>query len=311
MVMPRSRSSGALSIWSKATNCPRPFAAWVFVMAAVSVVLPWSMCPMVPTFTWGFLRSNFAFAMGVLPPSRPSFARSARLRGLREARTALAQRLGPDALRHRLVVGELHREGRAPLAARPEIRRVSEHLREWHRSGDHLGVAPGLLPADAPAAPVDVADDVADEVVRRDHLEAHDGLEDHGGCLGHRLLERHRAGDLERHLRRVDLVIGAEGDRGLHVHHGVAGEDAGLHCLLHALLDRRDVLARDDPAFRPVDEGEPFTRLRRLDLQDDVAVLAAATGLANEARLLLGRLADGLLVGDVRLADVGVDLELA
>jgi hypothetical protein len=33
------------------------------VMAAVSVVLPWSTCPMVPTLTWGFVLSNFAFAM--------------------------------------------------------------------------------------------------------------------------------------------------------------------------------------------------------------------------------------------------------
>jgi hypothetical protein len=29
-------------------------------MAAVKVVLPWSMCPIVPTFTWGFFRSNTA-----------------------------------------------------------------------------------------------------------------------------------------------------------------------------------------------------------------------------------------------------------
>ena len=68
-------------------------------------------------------------------------------------------------LRHRLVVRELHREGRAPLTARPQIRRVPEHLRERHRGGDHLGVAARLLAADAAAAPVDVADDVADEVV--------------------------------------------------------------------------------------------------------------------------------------------------
>ena len=32
-------------------------------MAAVSVVLPWSMCPIVPTFTWGFVRSNFCLAI--------------------------------------------------------------------------------------------------------------------------------------------------------------------------------------------------------------------------------------------------------
>src|SRR5205807_7622148 len=64
MVMPRSRSSGALSIWSKAMYLLAALAlASTLVMAAVSVVLPWSMCPMVPTFTCGFVRSNFFFAM--------------------------------------------------------------------------------------------------------------------------------------------------------------------------------------------------------------------------------------------------------
>ena len=37
--------------------------ASTLVMAAVSVVLPWSMCPIVPTFTCGLVRSNFCFAM--------------------------------------------------------------------------------------------------------------------------------------------------------------------------------------------------------------------------------------------------------
>ena len=62
--MPRSRSSGALSIES---NERTTFFASCFastdVMAAVSVVFPWSMCPIVPMFTCGFDRSNFSFAM--------------------------------------------------------------------------------------------------------------------------------------------------------------------------------------------------------------------------------------------------------
>src|SRR5579884_4532365 len=33
------------------------------MIAAVSVVLPWSTCPVVPMFTCGLLRSNLAFAM--------------------------------------------------------------------------------------------------------------------------------------------------------------------------------------------------------------------------------------------------------
>src|SRR3984957_12937874 len=70
MVMPRCFSSGALSIWSKGVNDVVGSLSWsTLVMAAVSVVLPWSMCPIVPTFTWGFVRSNFCLAMaGVLLP---------------------------------------------------------------------------------------------------------------------------------------------------------------------------------------------------------------------------------------------------
>jgi hypothetical protein len=33
----------------------------------VRVVLPWSMCPIVPMFTWGFVRSNFFLPMSSLP----------------------------------------------------------------------------------------------------------------------------------------------------------------------------------------------------------------------------------------------------
>jgi hypothetical protein len=36
------------------------------VIAAVKVVFPWSMCPIVPTFRCGFVRSNFFFAMNAL-----------------------------------------------------------------------------------------------------------------------------------------------------------------------------------------------------------------------------------------------------
>src|SRR5258706_13768144 len=62
--MPRSRSSGALSIESndRKTIFGLCFCS-TLVIAAVSVVLPWSMCPIVPTFTCGFDRSNFSFAI--------------------------------------------------------------------------------------------------------------------------------------------------------------------------------------------------------------------------------------------------------
>src|SRR6266550_3248437 len=42
---------------------PQPLSAETLVSAAVRVVFPWSTWPMVPTFTWGLVRSNFAFAI--------------------------------------------------------------------------------------------------------------------------------------------------------------------------------------------------------------------------------------------------------
>src|SRR5210317_2038044 len=56
--MPRAFSSGAPSIWSYARNSPK-----YLVIAAVSVVLPWSTWPTVPMLTCGLVRSNFSFAI--------------------------------------------------------------------------------------------------------------------------------------------------------------------------------------------------------------------------------------------------------
>src|SRR5687768_18534683 len=52
---------------------PHPLSAEILVSAAVRVVLPWSTCPIVPTFTCGLFRSNFALAIALQgPPVRVS-----------------------------------------------------------------------------------------------------------------------------------------------------------------------------------------------------------------------------------------------
>ncbi len=104
---------------------------------------------------------------------------------------------------------------------------------------------------------------------------------------------------------------GAVDEFDLDVDHRVAGLDAVLQRLSHPLLSRADEFARDGAALDFVDELEALPG-RRLDVDHDVAELAAAAGLADEARLdLLDLLADRLAVGDLRLADVGLDFELA
>ena len=58
MVIPRSFSSGALSISATFFSFAKPLRLKTCKIAAVRVVLPWSTCPIVPTFTWDFVRSN-------------------------------------------------------------------------------------------------------------------------------------------------------------------------------------------------------------------------------------------------------------
>src|SRR5580765_4642390 len=63
----RPCDSDAFATSSYEMNFAQPLSADTLVRAAVSVVLPWSMWPMVPTFTCGLLRSNFSLAMSSTP----------------------------------------------------------------------------------------------------------------------------------------------------------------------------------------------------------------------------------------------------
>src|SRR4029453_17520282 len=119
------------------------------------------------------------------------------------------------------------------------------------------------------------------------------------------LLEGHRAGDLERDLARIDVVVRAVDELDAHVDDRESGQNPRFHRLLDAEVDRRDVLLRDRAADDAVDELVALARLRGLDVDRGVAVLAAATGLADEASPdLVHSLADGLAVGDLWPADV-------
>src|ERR1043165_1795876 len=90
-----------------------------------------------------------------------------------------------------------------------------------------------------------------------------------------------------------------------------ADQGAGLRRLLHALLDRRDVLARDVAALDLVDELEARAALAGDDLYLHLAELAGAARLLLVGVGELDRLREILAIGDLRSADVRLDLELA
>src|SRR5690349_3723380 len=121
----RPCDSDAFATSSYGTNFAHPLSAATFVSAAVKVVFPWSMCPIVPTFTCGLDRSNFSFAIEV---------RSVCLLRSLNARHHLFAHVG----RRLLVPIEVHRVRRATLRSRSEIRGISKHLRQRHARVDDL-----------------------------------------------------------------------------------------------------------------------------------------------------------------------------
>src|SRR5215471_8295252 len=321
--MPRSFSSFALSICSKGVKglTSGIFSCSTRVIAAVSVVLPWSMCPMVPMLTCGLVRWNFAFATGVssLRAAPPQWVWSVSwflYVCYCAPRSLLAARLGDDLLgdaRRHLGVGvELHAVVRPALCLATQVPDVTEHLRQRDESLDHPGPGSFLHGLDLAAPAVQVADHVAHVVIGRRDFDAHHRLEQHRTGLRGCLLEGHRAGDLEGELRGVHLVVGPVGQRHLDVDHREPGQHAELGGFLAPGVHRRDVLPRDAAAGHLVLElVTAAVTAGRLQVDDHAAELAGTTGLLLVRVLdLLDLLGDGLPVGDLRAADVGLDPEL-
>ena len=103
-------------------------------------------------------------------------------------------------------------------------------------------------------------------VLGRHDLDVHDRLEQHGSGLAHAVLEAPRAGDLERHLGRIDAAVRAVEQRDLHVDHGIARDARRSRlCSRTPLSTRRHELARHDAAGDRVDEFVALARGPRLD----------------------------------------------
>src|SRR4029079_13183325 len=156
MGMPRSRSSGALSIESNARYSALPFNARYLEIAAVRLVLPWSMWPIVPILTWGLVRSNFFLAMW----AAPGFLLDLGL--LDEFRGQVARHLG--------VVTEFHRGRGSTLRHAAQGGDVPEPLGERNERPDDLCRTARFHALDLSPAAIEVADDVAHELLGHEDL---------------------------------------------------------------------------------------------------------------------------------------------
>src|SRR4051812_30812475 len=260
--------------------------------------------------------------LGHWVPLSVSFAVVRVSRGLRAVlgwcRGLFARDLRDDFLGH--VRGHLgvrvehHGVARPSLGAAAQVPHVAEHLRERDQGLDDAGAGTLVHRLDGSAPGVQVADDVAHVLFRGDDLDGHERLEQRRAGLTSGLLEGDRAGNLEGHLRGVDLVVRTVDQRRLDADHRVAGEHAVLHGVLHALVDRRDVLAGDAPTGDLVLElvgRRVAAHLQRRQCDLHLRELARATRLLLvRVVVALDGLADRLAVGHLRLADVGLDVEL-
>ena len=204
----------------------------------------------------------------------------------------------------------LHRVLAAALRAGAEVSRVAEHLSQRNESVDLLRAAAGLEALDLTTAGVEVADHVAHVLVGDDDADLHDRLEQRRAGLLAGLLEGHGAGDLERHFRGVDLVIRTIVQRDLDVDDRVPGENTGEHGALNTGIDRGNVFLGDRAADEGVDKLVTLAGLVGLDMDLDVTVLTLTTALTGVLGILIDSLSDGLLVGDLRSADIRLDLVL-
>src|SRR6266540_1333045 len=118
---------------------------------------------MVPMLTCGLVRSNFAFATGVLLWTswvlRPEASGPVKRSSLAAA-DSFAGRPRDDLLRHVLwylgIGVELHRVARPALGLRPQVADVAEHLRQRHQGPDDAGSTPLVHGLDRAAPGVEV-----------------------------------------------------------------------------------------------------------------------------------------------------------
>ena len=116
----------------------------------------------------------------------------------------------------------------------------------------------------------------------------------------HRGLERFARGELERHFRRIDVVIRAVVDRALEIHHRESGQKAVRGRFHDSLFNGGNEIARDGAAENFVGELEFPAARQRLHANPAIAELAVAAGLLLVAALHVGLAANGFAIRNLR-----------
>src|SRR5271167_2416022 len=107
----------------------------------------------------------------------------------------------------------------------------------------------------------------------------HDGLEQRRAGLLHGFLESERAGDFERDVRRIDVVIFAVVEDGAEIGHGESAEMAARSGFANAALDGGNPVLGNGAAENVVDEFDALVAFGRFEFYAADAELSVTTGL--------------------------------
>src|SRR5215207_1940182 len=140
---------------------------------------------------------------------------------------------------------ELHRVRRSSLGCRAEISRVPEHGRQGYECSDDLSARAHLHPLDMPTPSIQIPNDLTHELIWSRDLDLHDRFENHIATSTHALFERERPRNLERHLRRVNLVVRPIDESGFQVDDRESCLAPRRQGLADTGIDRGDVLPGD------------------------------------------------------------------
>src|SRR3989304_9835386 len=106
-------------------------------------------------------------------------------------------------------------------------------------------------------------------------------------------------------------MIAAIDGNGANIDYGVTGKHPALQRLFDPLLHRGDELPRNCTAFDLIHELKALTPLQGLKLKPDMAILTPTTGLLDEPALHTNGHGDGLFIGHLGPAHLGLHIILA
>src|ERR1700722_3653430 len=122
---------------------------------------------------------------------------------------------------------------------------------------------------------VQISDNIAHVLLRRDGFDTHDRLQHNRASLPSRFFESKTASHLECDFRAVHFVVSAVDDLYLNIHHWITTKNARLRRLDDPIFDCTNVFSGDCSTNDLVLNHDAATLLTRLNGNDGVAILTA------------------------------------